>query len=68
MDVQIELKRLRTELHEHNYRYYTLDAPVISDYDFDQLLNKLEQLGCLSRIFRSKQSHRSSWRRGDEKL
>ena len=44
MDVQIELKRLRTELHEHNHRYYTLDAPVISDYDFDQLLNKLEQL------------------------
>jgi DNA ligase (NAD+) len=44
MDVQIELERLRTELHEHNHRYYTLDAPVISDYDFDQLLKKLEQL------------------------
>lgn len=44
MDVQIELQRLRSELHEHNYRYYTLDAPVISDYDFDQLLKKLEQL------------------------
>ena len=44
MDVQIELERLRTELHEHNHRYYTLDTPVISDYDFDQLLKKLEQL------------------------
>lgn len=44
MDVQLELERLRTELHEHNHRYYTLDAPVISDYDFDQLLKKLEQL------------------------
>lgn len=44
MDVQIELERLRSELHEHNHRYYTLDAPVISDYDFDQLLKKLEQL------------------------
>ena len=44
MDVQLELERLRTELHEHNHRYYTLDAPVLSDYDFDQLLKKLEQL------------------------
>ena len=44
MDVQIEIERLRTELHEHNHRYYTLDAPIISDYDFDQLLKKLEQL------------------------
>ncbi len=44
MDVQIEIERLRSELHKHNHRYYTLDAPVISDYDFDQLLKKLEQL------------------------
>lgn len=44
MDVQLELEHLRTELHEHNHRYYTLDAPVLSDYDFDQLLKKLEQL------------------------
>ncbi len=44
MDVQIEIERLRTELHEHNHRYYNLDAPIISDYDFDQLLKKLEQL------------------------
>ena len=44
MDVQIEIERLRTELHEHNHRYYTLDAPIISDYDFDQLLKQLEQL------------------------
>ena len=44
MDVQIELERLRAELHEHNHRYYTLDAPIISDYDFDHLLKKLEHL------------------------
>ena len=44
MDVQIEIERLRTELHEHNHRYYNLDAPIISDYDFDQLLKQLEQL------------------------
>lgn len=44
MNVQFEIERLRSELHEHNHRYYTLDAPTVSDYDFDQLLKKLEQL------------------------
>lgn len=44
MNVQFEIERLRSELHEHNHRYYTLDTPTVSDYDFDQLLKKLEQL------------------------
>ena len=44
MDVQIEIERLRSELHKHNHRYYTLDAPVISDYDFDMLLEELIKL------------------------
>ena len=44
MNVQFEIERLRSELHEHNHRYYTLDAPTVSDYEFDQLLKKLEQL------------------------
>jgi len=35
---------LRKELHEHNHRYYILDAPILSDYDFDQLLKELELL------------------------
>ncbi len=35
---------LRAELKEHNYRYYTLDAPVITDVEYDRLLRELERL------------------------
>lgn len=36
--------QLREELHAHNHRYYILDAPTISDFEFDQLLKELESL------------------------
>jgi DNA ligase (NAD+) len=36
-----ELRRL---LNEHNYRYHVLDAPVISDLEFDRLLRELQAL------------------------
>jgi len=39
-----EIKRLREEINYHNYKYYVENNPVISDYEFDQLLKKLEQL------------------------
>ena len=35
---------LRKELAEHNYSYYVLDIPVISDFEFDKLLLELQQL------------------------
>ncbi len=35
---------LRQELEEHNYKYYVLHQPEISDYDFDMLLRELEKL------------------------
>ncbi|MDQ6996838.1 MAG: NAD-dependent DNA ligase LigA, partial [Mariprofundus sp.] len=35
---------LRITLKEHNYRYYTLDAPLISDAEYDRLLRQLEAL------------------------
>jgi DNA ligase (NAD+) len=35
---------LREQLHEHNYRYYVLDAPVISDAKYDALLRELQDL------------------------
>jgi len=35
---------LREQLHEHNYRYYVLDAPVISDAQYDALLRELQDL------------------------
>jgi DNA ligase (NAD+) len=36
--------RLRAELHEHAYRYYVLDAPVITDAEYDRLLRELRDL------------------------
>ncbi len=44
MNIEEKIKRLREELHDHNYRYYVLDAPVISDYDFDMKLKELQSL------------------------
>ncbi len=39
-----EIARLSRELHEHNYRYYVLAQPVISDFEFDQLMKRLQAL------------------------
>ena len=39
-----EIDQLRKELHYHNYQYYAKNQPEISDYKFDQLLKKLQQL------------------------
>ncbi len=38
------IDRLTQEINRHNYQYYMLDSPTISDYDFDQLLQKLIDL------------------------
>lgn len=37
-------RELRDQLNDHNYRYYTLDAPVISDAEYDRLLAELQAL------------------------
>ena len=44
MDEKQRIEQLRRELHEHNYRYYVLNQPSISDYDFDQLMHELQDL------------------------
>lgn len=44
MDVLSKITLLRKELNEHNYNYYVLDKPVISDFEFDQKLKELEAL------------------------
>lgn len=38
------IDRLREELHQHNYNYYVLNAPVISDREFDMLMKELQNL------------------------
>ena len=35
---------LRQQLNYHNHRYYVLDSPVISDYEYDQLFQELKRL------------------------
>jgi len=44
MNTKEYITKLRTELREHNYNYYILDNPTISDYDFDIKLNELQEL------------------------
>ena len=38
-----KIKSLREQINDHNYRYYVLDDPVISDGEYDQLFRSLEQ-------------------------
>ena len=44
MDQREELEQLRRELNQHNYNYYVLDAPTITDYEYDHMLRRLEEL------------------------
>ena len=44
MDEKERIEQLRHELHEHNHRYYVLNRPTISDYEFDQLMHELQDL------------------------
>jgi len=43
-EAQQQINQLVTELNDHNYRYYVLADPYISDYEFDMLLEKLAML------------------------
>lgn len=44
MNIQEKIEKLRSELNEHNYKYYILDTPEISDYEFDIKLKQLQIL------------------------
>ena len=44
MTPQERIIQLRSELHRHNHCYYVLNAPEISDYDFDMLMRELQEL------------------------
>lgn len=38
------IEALSSQLEEHNYKYYVLATPTISDYDFDILMDELIKL------------------------
>ena len=42
--LKTEIKNLKAEINKHNYNYYVLDNPSISDYDYDQLFARLKEL------------------------
>ncbi len=42
--VKAELSELRKEIRKHNRKYYELDAPEISDYEYDKLMTRLKDL------------------------
>ncbi len=44
MDERQRIIQLRKELHEHNYKYYVLNSPDISDFEFDTLMHELQDL------------------------
>jgi len=44
MKMKQKINKLRERIREHNHRYYVLNKPMISDYDFDMLLNELIDL------------------------
>ena len=44
MDYRKEIQELRRTLTENGYLYYVLDAPTMSDYEYDHLLRRLEDL------------------------
>lgn len=44
MEERQRILELRTELHEHNHRYYVENNPQISDYEFDQKMRELQEL------------------------
>ncbi|MDI6864489.1 NAD-dependent DNA ligase LigA [Thermodesulfovibrio yellowstonii] len=43
-DIKKEIEKLVKELNYHNYRYYVLDSPVISDEEYDMMLRRLKKL------------------------
>ncbi len=42
--VQKEIDKLREDIRHHNYRYYVLNDPAVSDFEYDELIKKLSQL------------------------
>ena len=41
---RVRIEKLRDQIREHEYKYYVLDQPTISDYEYDLLVRELQQL------------------------
>ena len=43
-DISYKIKKLRDQLNDHNYRYYVINQPIISDSEYDIIMRELERL------------------------
>ncbi|MBR4845372.1 MAG: NAD-dependent DNA ligase LigA, partial [Bacteroidaceae bacterium] len=43
-NIQLRIEALRAELHRHNHNYYVLNAPEITDFEFDHMMRELQDL------------------------
>ena len=43
-NIETEIAKLRDQIRHHEYRYYVLDDPEISDFEFDKLIHRLQEL------------------------
>ena len=43
-NIQLRIETLRAELHRHNHNYYVLNAPEITDFEFDRMMRELQDL------------------------
>ena len=43
-DIRRQVQELRKDIELHNYHYYTLDAPIIPDVEYDKLFRELQEL------------------------
>ena len=51
-----DVEKLRREIEEHNYRYYVLDQPTVSDAEYDRMLRRLEEIEAKWPEFRTRDS------------
>ena len=57
MDIKEEVKTLREQIEYHSNRYYNMDAPEITDYEYDMLMQRLKQIrNWWTRLLRHKKS------------
>ena len=61
MEVKEQIERLRNELHRHNYNYYVLNVPEISDQEFDRMMRELQDLEAAHPELTSRTRRRGAW-------
>ena len=60
-DILKEIENLRDEIRYHNYRYYILDQPTITDSEYDSLIRRLMELEAEYPEFYSPDSPTQGW-------